>query len=227
MLINQRSLEEDNIKNLNQIIAIIKSDIRSYIVLLFNDLERKDFKLKNSIFKLSYFNEKQIVFYINRVSEYINDLLYLKHLFRVIGIKYLKSEMILEDLNSLCDSFLDTLEIYLIPRGNYCRKQELFQLYQTIFESILDGAKDEYSLWHKSNENTFTCVNRMRIEVIIQRALILSYNDETIVSQRLMQNTYFQKSLQKIGKQKTRELMEIAIDTVKHKLELRANRKLN
>ena len=64
----------------------------------------------------------------------------------------------------------------------------------------------------------------MKIEVTIQRALVLSYDDEEIVTQRLLQkNTYFQKAIEKISKQKTRELIAIGIDIVKRKSKLGVN----
>jgi len=224
MYLDRKVLEKEKLKNCNLINPIFKSDIDKYILFFLDRLERKDPKLKSLICQYRDFDEKRLFFYVNRVNDYIHDRVYLKQFFKSIGVKYLKSQLSLENLKSISNVFLETLEIYSIARGKLVDPQLLSQLYSIIFDAILEGAKEEYSLWHKNIENTFTCVSRMKIEVIIQRSLALSYDNEEIVSQRLMQkNTYFQKAIEKIGKQKTKELIAVTIDTVKKKSKLGVN----
>lgn len=221
MLTNQICLENNNIKIKNLIKQIVRAELNDYISLLFHNLERQDPKLKKLISPYLYFQEKRLNMEIKKVTKYIHDPIALKESFKSIGAKYLKSSMNLDTLNSLCSLFLESLEIYLLFQKKKFIKQELLELYQVAIGAILDGAKEEYSLWHKKHEDTFTCVNRMKIEVIIQRTLALSYYEENIVTQRLLQkNVYFQKAVDKIGTKKTKELIASAIHIVQKKYKL-------
>ena len=126
----------------------VKADVKNYLDLFFANLENNSPELRKKISKNLVFRERQLSQYIKRVADSSDDLVHLKKLFRLIGSKYVKSELNLTDLNLLSNSFLQALEIYLGSFANLASKQKIYLTYQIILEEILEGAKDKYSLWH-------------------------------------------------------------------------------
>lgn len=206
--------EKNNVEDLTQVGMAVKADPQKYIHLLFELLEDRDPQLKKKISRSLVFQERQLIQYIKKVSELINNLTHLKQLFRLIGAKYLNSQLNFNNLNQLGDSCLQGLEIYFDLGYSEAIEQKLYSIYQTILEEILAGARDKYSLWYDRSKNSFTSVKRMKIEAVIKRTLAKEGSNEELVASILLKNEYFQVSLQKIGKPKTLEIIASAIATV-------------
>lgn len=218
MYLGKKSPKISNRDSLTRAATEIKADVKNYINSFCANLENNNPELKTKISKNLVFQERQLTQYVKRVVDSSANLTQLKKIFRLIGGKYLKSDLSLADLTLLSQTFLQTLEIYLGSFENLASKQKIYLTYQTIFTEILAGAKERYSLWHENSENVSSCVKRMKIEAIIQRTLARSdSNEELVIHSRLLNNGYFQKSLQKIGKQKTLELITSAIEIVNKK----------
>lgn len=218
MYLTRKNSEKSNRDSLSRAAIEVKADVKNYIDCFFDNLENSDRELKIKISKSLVFREKQLTHYIKRVCDSINNLANLKKLFRLIGGKYLKSELTIADLTLLSNTFLQTLEMYLGSFDSLASKQKIYLIYNTILEEILEGAKDKHSLWHEQRENTFSCVKRMKVEAVIQRTLTISDGNEELVLYRLMHKAYFETSLEKIGKEKTLELIKVAIEIVNKKI---------
>ena len=203
-------------ENLEQMFATLQPDSTEFISSLSSRIARNP-KLKTKFSNSTEQLEKEITYYWNIVCENIGNISYLKLFVKSLASKYITSHLIVENWQIMGDIFTNALKTYLKDRYTPEVQQEIFCLFKIIIDSILEGAKEQYSLWDSHSHNVKSHINRLRIEAIIRKHLQeddLNSDSETIKA-RLLQDVYFQEAMQKLGREKTLELIADVIQKVK------------
>ena len=204
------------LENLEQMFATLQPDSTEFISSLSAHIARNP-KLKTKFFNSTEELEKQITYYWNILCENISNTSYLKLFVKSLGSKYIDSHLIVENCQIIGDIFTNALKTYLKERYTPEIQQELFFLFKIIIDSILEGAKDKYSLWDSHSHNVKSHINRLRIEAIIRKNLQEDHlnSDSETIEARLLHDVYFQEAVEKLGREKTLELISDVIQKVK------------
>lgn len=141
---------------------------------------------------------------------------YLENLLKSLGARHIKYGVDTKHYRILGETLFKTLEYYLEKDWTLEVKLAWKEAYYKITDLMIEGAKEESN---PHNNNFFpylpSLFDKLRAEAIAQKALRDGYS-VSLVTEKLMADYCFQDVIQKVGKEKTLELIS---DLIRHAME--------
>ncbi len=150
--------------------------------------------------------QKQLIYWLKLVFHYLEQGRDFNILLKKMGRKYISFEVNFKHYQIIEDTLLKTVACVL--KEQWTREVELAwqDFSKSVVELMLQGAKEKYSLWNSSNGGVLSEVNRLKIEALIRKAKLNNTSVE-ILTQELLADSYFQKAIHYLGRQKALEIL--------------------
>ncbi|MGK7915433.1 MAG: globin family protein [Prochloraceae cyanobacterium] len=201
-----------NIEILEQTFAIVRPKSDKFARSFYQNLFLKYPEVKPLFSNTSMQEqEKKLIASLVLVIDNIRHLAYLEHLLKNLGKRHLKYGTISEHYQLVGDSLLTTLGDYLESQWTPEVQQTWADAYKIIVNLMIDGAKEEHELKNISGQDFDYGIKRLKFEAIARKAL-RNGNSPNLVVQILMEHSYFQETMQKLGKEKTFQLISEVIE---------------
>ncbi len=160
--------------------------------------------------------EKKLMASLVLVIDNIRHLAYLKQLLKNLGKRHLKYGTIFEHYQLVGDSLLTTLGDYLESQWTPEVKQAWTDAYQIIVNLMIEGVKEEQEPQIFSGQDFNYCLTRLKFEAIARKAL-RNGSPPDLVVQMLLQYSYFQETQEKLGQEKTFQLISDILENASQK----------
>lgn len=211
-----------NIEILEKTIILIRKDSENFANIFYQLLEEEYPALISKLaIKKREYKYKQLISWLKLVFNYLNRGIYFKLLLKSMGSKYISFGVGFKHYQIIGNTLLKTVACFLKDKWTVEVEKAWQDFYEIAVDFMLQGAKEKYSLWNRSNGQVVSEVNRLRIEAIIRKARREKTSVE-VLTQKLMEDTYFQKAIHYIGREKAFEiLLELLEKTNRNNIWLR------
>ncbi|MDJ0716873.1 MAG: hypothetical protein QNJ54_22105 [Prochloraceae cyanobacterium] len=201
-----------NIQVIEENLRYIQSNSEKFCKIFYQLLEEENNELMRLFrHKTTNYKYKQLMnwltFVFNKVRQSSYSLVLLKH----IGGKNIELGITFKHYQIVSDTLLRSVACYLQDKWTTEVARAWREFSEISMDIMLEGGKEQYSLWNGSSLQIIRDVNRMRIEAITQKVLD-AHNSLEVIMDKLMEDKYFQKAEYYMGREKA---IEIVFDLVK------------
>ena len=206
-----------NIEILEQTFAFVRQDSERFAHSFYQNLFLKYPEVEPLFANTSMEEqEKKLIESLVLVIDNLRNLAYLSHLLKNLGKRHLKYGAIAEHYQLVGDSLLTTLGDYLEPRWTPEIKQAWADAYHIIVDLMIEGAKEEHEFQNCYGKNVDYALKKLKFEAIARKAL-RGGSSPHLVAQMLVKHSYFQETQEKLGKEKTFQLISEIIEKASQK----------
>ena len=160
--------------------------------------------------------EKKLLLSLVLIIDNLRNLTYLKDLLKKMGQRHLQYDVVSEHYPIVGQILLSTLQDYLGTHWTPEVKQAWTDAYKIVMDLMLEGAKEKHSLWNQKTQNVTCTIQKLRVEAIAQKAW-RETDSKAKAIQTMMADSYFQKTLVKLGREKTIELISQTLEKARMK----------
>ncbi len=201
-----------NIQTIEENLRYIQSNSEKFCKIFYQLLEEENNELTRLFRdKTTKYKYKQLMswltFIFNKVRQSSYSLLLLKH----IGGKNMEIGITFKHYQIASETLLKSVACYLQDKWTTEVARAWREFSEISMDIMLEGGKEQYSLWNGSSLQIVRDINRMRIEAIT-RKILDSHNSLEVITNKLMKDKYFQKAEHYMGREKA---IEIVFDLVK------------
>ena len=209
-----------NIEILETTFNLIRPESKRFAHLFYNNLFFKYPETKSLFANISIAEqENKLMVSLVLIIDNLRDLTYLKKMLINLGERHLKYEVVSKHYQLVGEVLLATLEDYLKSHWTAEVKQAWTDAYEIIVDLMLEGAKEKYYHLGSGSKNVKCTLNKLKFEAIVRKAWRDSGSSDSIdlIVPILTKSSYFQATYEKLGQEKTLELVSQIIEEVINK----------
>ncbi len=164
--------------------------------------------------------EKKLLYSLAMIVENFGKVDSLDYIVKNLGKRHLSYQVVAEHYEYVGDILLETLQLYLKSEWTPIVQQVWAEAYEQIVNLMLEGSKQTYahsSYSRQNNKPIKFILKQLRVEAIGHRALNSNSDSPEVLTQKMLDDDHFKEMEQKVGKEKTFEVVSDVLERVRRK----------